>query len=68
MLGLKRLGKGFILNGNPKRIKIGKNYKIWHRCTLAVGNGNIIFGNNGLLGVNSYINASKGNVNIGNNV
>lgn len=60
--------KGLFVIGSPKRIKVGKNFKIWHRCTFAVGKGKIEFGDNGLLGVNSYINASQGNVKIGNNV
>jgi acetyltransferase-like isoleucine patch superfamily enzyme len=60
--------KGCYFEGNPKRIFVGNNFKIWHRCTLAVGQGKIDFGDNGLLGVNSYINATKGNVRIGNNV
>lgn len=73
-LYLKELGrgsyiyKGLIIIGNPRRIRVGKNFKIWHRCTLSVVNGSIEFGNNGLLGVNSYINASQGSVKIGNNV
>jgi len=73
-LCLKKIGKGSFIykglyvDGNPKRISIGTDFKIWHRCTLAVGKGKIEIGDNGLLGVNSYINASEGNVIIGNNV
>ncbi len=69
-----KLGKGSYLKpgvkivGNPYRIKIGNNFKIWHRSFLSVSNGFILIGNNGLLGVNSYINATEGFVKIGNNV
>ena len=75
LIRLKTLGRGSCLKpgvkviGNGKRIKIGKNFKIWLRCTLSVGiKGKITFGDEGLLGVNSYINASHGNITIGNNV
>lgn len=59
---------GFRIIGNPKRIRIGSNFKIWQNCILSVKNGEIIFGDNGLLGIGSLINASKGKVTIGNNV
>lgn len=59
---------GLRIVGNPKRITIGNNFKIWQNCHLSVENGSIIFGNNGLLGIGSLINASKGKVTIGNNV
>lgn len=54
--------------GNGKRIKLGRNFRIFHRCFLCVDNGKINFGDNGHLGVDVYINASERNVNIGNNV
>ena len=63
-----RIKRGVKIIGNARRIKIGHNFKIWHRCFISIGEGNISFGNNGLLGVDSYINASKGNISIGNNV
>jgi galactoside O-acetyltransferase len=69
-----KIGKGSFIKdglrivGNPKRIKIGKNFKIWQNCILSVKNGEIIFGDNGLLGIGSIINASQGKVIIGNNV
>ena len=59
---------GLRIVGNPKRVTIGNNFKIWQNCHLNVKNGNIIFGNNGLLGVGSLINASRGKVTIGDNV
>ena len=69
-----KIGKGSFIKdglrivGNPKRISIGNNFKIWQSCHLSVKNGEIKFGNNGLLGVGSIINASKGKVIIGDNV
>lgn len=71
---LKKIGRksyikrGVLVSGNPKRIIIGDNFKIWERCILGVGKGEILIGNNGLLGVNSIINASEGTVKIGDNV
>jgi len=68
------IGKGSYIKagvrivGNPKRIKIGTNFKIWQGCMLSVKEGFISFGDNGLLGVDSFINASVGTVTIGNNV
>jgi acetyltransferase-like isoleucine patch superfamily enzyme len=68
------IGRGSIIKpgvkviGNPKRISIGKNFKIWHCCFISVGNGTIIFGNDGHIGVGVYINASRGNIVIGNHV
>lgn len=59
---------GVKLIGNPYRIKIGESYKIWHNCIIAVGKGKIEFGDNGLLGVGSYINAGNSTVRIGNGV
>jgi len=69
-----KIGKGSLIKagvrivGNPKRIKIGENFKIWQNCHLTVENGEIKIGNNGLLGVGSLINASHGTVIIGSNV
>jgi len=51
--------------GNAKRVTIGENFKIWHRCFLSVTSGTISIGDNGHLGVDVYINATKGNVIIG---
>lgn len=73
-LKLDRVGKkSFIKSsvkiiGNGKRIRIGNNFKIWHRCFITVGKGTIRFGDNGHLGVGVYINATKGNIEIGNHV
>jgi acetyltransferase-like isoleucine patch superfamily enzyme len=63
-----RIKRGVKIIGNGKRIIVGDNFKIWHRCFLAVGTGKISFGNNGHLGVDVYLNASKGNISIGNHV
>jgi len=69
-----KIGKGSFIKdglriiGNPKRVKIGNNFKIWQNCYLSVKNGEIIFGDNGLLGIGSVIIASVGKVIIGNNV
>jgi acetyltransferase-like isoleucine patch superfamily enzyme len=69
-----KIGKGSLIKagvrvvGNPKRIKIGNNFKVWQNCHFAVENGEIIIGNNGLLGVGTIINASEGSITIGNNV
>jgi acetyltransferase-like isoleucine patch superfamily enzyme len=60
--------KGVKVIGNPRRIEVGRNFKIWENCTLGVGKGKIIIGDDGLLGVNSLINSSEGTVKIGNNV
>jgi len=60
-----RIKRGVKIIGNGKRITIGHNFKIWHRCFIAVGKGNINFGNNGHIGVDVYLNASQGNINIG---
>jgi acetyltransferase-like isoleucine patch superfamily enzyme len=73
-LFLGKIGRGsyikkqVLIQGNPRRITIGDNFKIWERSILAVGNGRIIIGNDGLLGVNSYINATECDVIIGNHV
>ena len=63
-----RLKRGVKIIGNGKRIRMGQNFIIWHRCFLAVKNGTIDIGNNGHLGVGVYVNSSKGNLNIGDNV
>jgi acetyltransferase-like isoleucine patch superfamily enzyme len=73
-LRFKHIGKGsyikrgVIVEGNPKRISIGDNFKIWQRCFIGIGKGELRIGNNGLLGVNSYINVSDSKVTIGNGV
>ena len=59
---------GFRVVGNPKRITIGQNFKIWQNCHISVKNGEVKIGNNGLLGIGTIINASGGKVIIGNNV
>ena len=63
-----RIKRGVKILGSGKKVTIGNNFKIWHRCFLTVDIGKINFGDNGHIGVDGYINASKGMVNIGNNV
>lgn len=74
-LFLGKIGKGSFIKdgvrvvGNPKRIELGNNFKIWENCFIAVGlNANIRIGNDGLLGVGTYINCSEGNFIIGDGV
>jgi len=59
---------GVKIIGNPYRIKIGKNFKIWQNCVISVSRGEIQIGNNGLLGVGSIIIGGNCQVKIGNNV
>jgi len=54
--------------GNPKRIKIGKHFKVYENCIIAIGKGEILIGNNGLLGVGTYINVGNEKLTIGNGV
>jgi acetyltransferase-like isoleucine patch superfamily enzyme len=54
--------------GNPRRIKIGDHFKIYENCIIAVGKGEIIIGNHGLLGVGTYINCGNEKLTIGNGV
>lgn len=63
-----RIKRGVKVIGSAKRVSIGNNFTIWHRCFLTVGVGRINIGNHGHLGVDVYINASQGNIKIGNNV
>ena len=68
-LGKKSVLKpGVKIAGNPYRVKIGKNFKVWHRSILSVRKGFIEIGDNGLIGVNSFLNASRGKISIGNGV
>ncbi len=60
--------RGVKIQGNRRRIKIGSDFKIWDNCFIAIGNGEVLLGSNGLLGVNTYINASEGKIVIGDNV
>ncbi len=60
--------RGVRLIGNPYRINIGKKFKIWENCVIGVGKGKIIIGDNGLLGVGTFINAGNNTIRIGNGV
>jgi acetyltransferase-like isoleucine patch superfamily enzyme len=71
---LKKLGPGSFIRsevkiiGNTKRIKIGSKFKIYERSTISIGKGSINIGNNGLIGVGTYINCGNENLIIGDNV
>jgi maltose O-acetyltransferase len=73
-LFIGHLGKGSYLKpgvrlvGNPYRIRIGKNFKVWEDTVLSVGKGTINIGDNGLIGVGSFINAGNNIIHIGNGV
>lgn len=54
--------------GNPKRIKIGHHFKIYENCIIAIGKGEILIGNDGLLGVGTYINCGNETLIIGDGV
>ncbi len=52
-----------------KRVSIGKYATIYHRCFIGVGNeGEVYIGDYGHLGVDVYLNASRGCIRIGNYV
>lgn len=59
---------GVKLLGNPYRLQIGSKFKIWENCVLELGKGNIVLGDNGLLGVGTILNAGNCNIIIGNGV
>jgi acetyltransferase-like isoleucine patch superfamily enzyme len=71
---LGRLGKNSFVRtrvrilGNPKRLRIGDKFKIYENCIIAIGKAEIEIGDNGFLGVGTYINATYGKVKIGNGV
>ncbi len=62
------LKPGVVIGGNPYRVRIGRNFKVWNNAILSVGNGFIVTGDNGLIGAGSILNASKGKITIGNGV
>lgn len=68
------IGKGSYIKsgvkiiGNPYRICIGRDFKIWQNCVIGVQKGRIIIGNNGLFGVGTFINAGNCTIRIGNGV
>ncbi len=74
VLRLKNFGKGSVIKKgvliipSPKRLSIGENTTIFHRCVLVTGLGRIELGSNSHLGVGAYLNASKGTIKIGNHV
>lgn len=62
------LKQGVKIIGNPYRIHIGTNFKIWENVFLSVGMGSIIIGNNGLIGVGTILSAGNSTIKIGNGV
>jgi acetyltransferase-like isoleucine patch superfamily enzyme len=53
----------------PERVSIGKYVHIYHRCFIAVGHrGEVSIGDHTHLGVDVYLNASRGRIKIGNYV
>lgn len=69
-----QLGKGSYIKpgvkivGNPYRIRIGRNFKIWEYCVLSIGKGFITIGDDGLLGIGTILNAGNNRILIGNGV
>jgi acetyltransferase-like isoleucine patch superfamily enzyme len=63
-----KIKRGVKIIGNGKRISIGNNFTIWHRCFITIGTGKISIGNSGHIGVDVYLNASQGSIIIGDNV
>jgi len=59
---------GVKLLGNPYRIKIGNNFKIWENCIIEIGKGKLIIGNNGAFGAGVIINVGNSTIDIGNEV
>ena len=71
---LGSLGQGSFIRsgvriiGNPKRIYIEKRFKIYQSTIIAIGKGEIRIGNDGLIGVGTYINCGNEIITIGNGV
>ena len=62
------LKQGVRIVGNPYRVKIANNVKVWHNSILAVGKGQIVIGDNSILGNGVILNASIGKISVGKNV
>jgi maltose O-acetyltransferase len=60
--------RGIKISGNPYRINIGRNFKIWENCMLGVGAGKIIIGNDGSIGVGAILTVGTAYIKIGNGV
>lgn len=74
-LRLGHLGKGSVMNrgvkiiGNPKRIFLDDNFRVWENAILYTGDkGKIIGGKNSLIGVDSFINSGNNTIKIGDGV
>ena len=59
---------GVKIIGNPRRVFIGKKIKVYQKVIIAIGKGELRIGNNGLIGVGTYINCGDEKLTIGNNV
>lgn len=59
---------GVKIIGNPRRIYIGRKIKVYQKVIIAIGKGELRIGNNGLIGVGTYINCGDEKLTIGNNV
>lgn len=62
------LRAGVKVIGNPKRIHIGHHFKVYERVILSIGKGKIDIGNNGLIGVGTYLNCGNEKLSIGDRV
>lgn len=72
---LGKLGKGSVMNhgvkilGNPRRIFLDDNFRVWENALLYTGDkGKIIGGKNSLIGVDCFINSGNSTIKIGNGV
>jgi acetyltransferase-like isoleucine patch superfamily enzyme len=59
---------GVKICGNPRRVRIGTRFVIHENCIIGLGKGGIEIGNNGLLGVGTYINCGDEKLKIGDGV
>ena len=72
---LGHLGKRSVMNpgvrilGNPRRIFLDDNFRVWENALLYTGDkGKIIGGRNSLIGVDCFINSGNSTIRIGNGV
>jgi len=72
---LGHLGKGSVMNhgvrilGNPRRIFLDDNFRVWENALLYTGDkGKIYGGKNSLIGVDCFINSGNSTIRIGNGV
>ena len=74
-LWLGHLGKGSVMNhgvrilGNPRRVFLDDNFRVWENALLYTGDrGRIYGGKNSLIGVDCFINSGNSTIRIGNGV